>query len=109
MERIREHPILGKAKFLEPVTFTFNGKPLRGFRGEPIAATLLAEGVRTLRRHEESGNARGFYCAIGHCMECRLIVQGQGIVRSCLTPLEQGMIITEGQQLPNEITGRNMP
>ncbi|TYP78910.1 (2Fe-2S)-binding protein [Paenibacillus methanolicus] len=109
MERIQHHPILGKTKFHQPITYTFNGKKLSGYRGEPIAAALLAEGIRVLRRHEESGAARGFYCAIGHCMECRLVVQGQGIVRSCLTPLEPGMIITEGQQLANEITGRKLP
>ncbi|WP_219838496.1 (2Fe-2S)-binding protein [Paenibacillus sp. R14(2021)] len=108
MERILDHPILGRRKFQEQVTYSYNGKQMCGYRGEPIAAALLAEGVRILRKHEESGSARGFYCAIGHCMECRLMVQGRGIVRSCLIPLEQGMIINEGQQLPNEITGRKL-
>ncbi len=109
MERINDHPILGKKTQRASVTFTFNGKPMAGYRGEPIAAALLAAGIRTLRKHEESGNSRGIYCAIGHCMECRLQVQGKGIVRSCLTPLEEGMQISEGLQLPNEITGRKLP
>ncbi len=80
---------------------------MEGFRGEPIAAALLANNVRLLRRHEESGSPRGFYCAIGHCMECRVGLDGKGPVRACITPLEPGMAITSGQQLPNEITGRN--
>ncbi|WP_256761861.1 (2Fe-2S)-binding protein [Cohnella sp. WQ 127256] len=109
MERIQEHPILGMKSNRDTVSFTFNGKPLTGYRGEPIAAALLAAGIRTLRKHEESGNPRGLYCAIGHCMECRLSVQGKGIVRSCLTPLEDGMTVLEGQQLANEITGRKLP
>lgn len=110
MERITFHPILGpQRKEREPVSFTFNGRKLTGLQGEPIAAALLASGIRTLRRHEESGTARGLYCAIGHCMECRLNLEGRGLVRSCLTPLEEGMRITEGQQLPNEITGRKLP
>ncbi|MFD1175890.1 (2Fe-2S)-binding protein [Paenibacillus puldeungensis] len=109
MERITNHPILGRmTPSRKPVSFTFNGKELSGLQGEPIAAALLASGIRTLRRHEESGIARGLYCAIGHCMECRLNVLGKGLVRSCLTPLEEGMCITEGQQLPNEITGRRL-
>ncbi|XID90302.1 (2Fe-2S)-binding protein [Paenibacillaceae bacterium WGS1546] len=106
MERIDEHPILGRKTRREPAAFTFNGRPMTGFRGEAIAAALLAAGVRTLRRHEESGRPRGLYCAIGHCMECRLFVAGKGIVRACLTPLEDGMTVLEGQRLPNEITGR---
>ncbi|MBU5347140.1 (2Fe-2S)-binding protein [Paenibacillus lautus] len=109
MERITFHPILGpQRKEREPVTFTFNGRKLTGLQGEPIAAALLASGIRTLRRHEENGTARGLYCAIGHCMECRLNLEGRGLVRSCLTLLEEGMRITEGQQLPNEITGRKL-
>lgn len=107
MERIERHPILGLRRTTRAnVRFTFNGSPMVGQQGEPIAAALLAAGIRTLRRHEESGRARGLYCAIGHCMECRLNVQGRGLVRSCLTPLEEGMRITEGEQLPNEIAGR---
>lgn len=107
MERIERHPILGLRQASRAnVRFTFNGSPMVGQQGEPIAAALLAAGIRTLRRQEESGRPRGLYCAIGHCMECRLNVQGRGLVRSCLTPLEEGMRITEGEQLPNEIAGR---
>lgn len=110
MERIPFHPILGpQRKERKPVSFTFNGRKLTGVQGEPIAAALLATGIRTLRRHEETGSARGLYCAIGHCMECRLNVEGRGPVRSCLTPLEEGMRICEGLQLPNDITGRKLP
>jgi len=109
MERILDHPILGKKPRRGPASFTFNGKRLTGWSEEPLAAALLAAGVRTLRKHEESGTPRGLYCAIGHCMECRVSVQGRGIVRACLTPLEDGMNVFEGQQLANEITGRKLP
>ncbi|GIO54231.1 MULTISPECIES: 2Fe-2S iron-sulfur cluster-binding protein [Paenibacillus] len=110
MDRIENHPILGPRKTKrEPVDFTFNGEKWAGLKGEPIAAALLALGLRTLRRHEESGSPRGLYCSIGHCMECRVNVQGKGSVRACLTPLEAGMCISEGERLPNEITGRRLP
>lgn len=75
------------------VSFIFNGRELWGLEGEPIAATLLANGIRTLRRHEKSGRPRGIYCGIGHCYECRVTVNGIPGIRSCLTPLEEGMII----------------
>lgn len=105
-ERIVNHPILGTAPSRKTVAFSFNGAPLQALEGEPIAAALLANDIRLLRRHEETGTPHGFYCAIGHCMECRIQVEGLGTVRACLTPVEEGMNITEGQRLPNAITGR---
>lgn len=75
------------------ITFTFNGLIYKGLAGEPIAAALLANGVRTLRRHEKSGKPRGIYCGIGHCYECRVTVDGVPGVRACLTPLEDGMTV----------------
>ena len=105
-ERIVDHPILGTAPSRKTVTFTFNGTQFQAFEREPIAAALLANDIRVLRRHEETGTPHGFYCAIGHCMECRVQVEGLGTVRACLTPVAEGMNITEGQRLPNEITGR---
>lgn len=104
--RIVNHPILGPKSARRQVSFTFDGRPMQGLAGEPLAAALLAGGVRLLRRHEESGTPRGIYCAIGHCSECRLTVHSLGTVRSCLTRLEEGMIVESGRQLSNEITGR---
>ncbi|WDL97654.1 (2Fe-2S)-binding protein [Alicyclobacillus sp. ALC3] len=128
MLRIINHPILGPKSTastnaspshsanastatgydVATVTFTFDNQLLKGLKGEPIAAALLANHIRTLRRHEETGAPRGLYCAIGHCMECRVSVDGTGTVRSCLTPLEENMVIHSGQQLPNAITGRDV-
>ncbi|SFX03622.1 sarcosine oxidase subunit alpha [Thermoactinomyces sp. DSM 45891] len=103
--RISHHPLLGEMN-KKVISFTYNGEMLQGLEGEPIAVALLANHIRVLRRHEESGSARGLYCGIGHCMECRVQLIGKGQVRACLTPLQEGMEIREGSRLPNEITGR---
>lgn len=109
MKRIVNHPILGpREDSRQEVTFTFNEQMLTGLEGEPVAAALLAAGIRIWRRHEESGSPRGLYCAIGHCMECRLLVEGKESVRACLTPLQANMQLAEGPQLPNEIMGRKL-
>lgn len=108
MRRIQTHPVLGPSLERPKVNFTFDGLELEGYAGEPIAAALLACGIRVLRRHEESGSPRGFYCAIGHCMECRVEIEGKGVVRACITPVETGMTVRSGQQLGNEITGRKV-
>lgn len=94
MLRIKEANRHGPSEAREEVSFTFNGRRLTGFAGEPIAAALLANGIRTLRHHEKSGRPRGIYCGIGHCFECRVTVNGIPGVRACLTPLENGMAVS---------------
>src|SRR5258708_3658569 len=44
-----------------------DGRPLRAFLGESVAAALLADGKRALRRTERKDEPRGFYCGIGVC------------------------------------------
>ncbi|MDP3130257.1 MAG: 2Fe-2S iron-sulfur cluster-binding protein, partial [Bacillota bacterium] len=34
---------------------------------------------------------RGFYCAIGNCSSCHMIVDGKSNVKTCVTPLCAGM------------------
>lgn len=97
--RIYNHPVLDPIDESDVVTFTFNNKEYQGLRHESIAAALLANGVRTLRHHEESGTPRGIYCNIGHCFECRVIVNGEQGVRACLTPVQDGMNIESSGKL----------
>ncbi|MDD6071838.1 MAG: 2Fe-2S iron-sulfur cluster-binding protein, partial [Clostridiales bacterium] len=42
--RIAEHPILGVQEKGKLVTFTYDGKEVQGYEGEPIAAALKAAG-----------------------------------------------------------------
>ncbi len=93
-ERIENHPIMGPLPERERVTFRWMGRDIEAVKGEPIAAALLAAGIRTLRRSEVSGAPRGVYCAIGQCMECRVTVNGASGVRACLTPIVGGEDVT---------------
>lgn len=98
-QRITDHPVLGKLDESETITFTFNDVEYTALKHESIAAALLANGIRTLRHHEESGTPRGIYCNIGHCFECRVTVNGVQGERACLTPVEQGMNVVSGGKL----------
>lgn len=98
--RIWEHPILGPLVESESIRFNFNGMPCVARQGESIAAALLANGVRHLRDHEETGAPRGIYCNIGHCMECRVTVDGRAGIRACLTAVTNGMDVRSGTRLP---------
>ena len=42
-----------------PITFTFNGRTLQGFRGDTLASALLANGVKIVGRSFKYGRPRG--------------------------------------------------
>ncbi|MCI6927465.1 (2Fe-2S)-binding protein [Butyricicoccus porcorum] len=91
--RIAEHPILGKQEKGRIVTFTYNGKPMQGYEGEPIAAALKAAGVMIHRYTKKQHKPRGIFCAIGRCTDCVMVVNGKPNIRTCVTPLEEGMTV----------------
>jgi len=89
--RVTEHPILGKMDAVREVEFEFDGKPMKGYEGEPIATALMAAGVKVFRYTIKGGNPRGVFCAIGRCTDCVMTVDGMPNVRTCVTPLRDGM------------------
>ena len=88
--RITEHPILGETNKGRLITFDFDGKTFEGYEGEPISAALRAAGILT-HRHTKKGSPRGIFCAIGRCTDCVMVVDGKPNVRTCVTPLVEGM------------------
>ena len=89
--RIKNHPILGETKKGRVVTFTFDGKEIQGYEGEPIAAALKAAGVMVHRYTKKEHRPRGIFCAIGRCTDCVMVVDGKPNIRTCVTPLAEGM------------------
>lgn len=91
MSRIEEHPILGKEKERKMVSFTYDGQTMKGFEGEPIAIALKANGVEIYRYTKKEHKPRGLFCAIGRCTDCVMVVNGKPNIRTCVTPLLEGM------------------
>lgn len=91
MGRIAKHPILGEPEEKKTVTFFFNGVSVEGYAGEPIAAALKAAGVMVHRYTRKQHKPRGIFCAIGRCTDCVMVVNGKPNIRTCITPLEEGM------------------
>lgn len=89
--RVIDHPILGKMKKGLEVMFLFDGRPMKGYEGEPIATALLASGVKVFRYTVKSRSPRGIFCALGRCTDCVMTVDGMPNVRTCVTPLREGM------------------
>ncbi len=90
--RIQKHPILTFDNH-QVIHFTFNGKQVQGIKGDTIASALHDLGIRKLSHSIKHKRARGFYCAIGNCASCNMIVNGKPNIRTCVTLLEEGMIV----------------
>lgn len=90
MRLIKNHPILDFSHG-ELVKFFFDGRELEGYEGEPIAMALHSNGIHIYRITPEMKRPRGFFCAIGKCSSCFMVVDGVPNVRTCVTPLEKGM------------------
>ncbi len=87
---IKEHPIL-RYQHGRKVKFFVDGKEYEGYEGEPIAAALHANGIKVYRRSILLQRPRGFFCAVGKCSSCFMVVDGKPNVRVCITPLKEGM------------------
>jgi sarcosine oxidase subunit alpha len=91
--RITIHPILGLQKERKKVTIDINGKKIEAYEGEPIAAALWNAGIRDFRYTRKRKEPRGFFCGIGLCTDCKMIVNGIPNIRTCVTLVEKGMKI----------------
>ena len=89
--RIIEHSILGDLKLRKKVQIIVDGKKMDAFEGEPVAAALIAAGKKVFHRTVKRNEPRGYYCAIGVCSDCFMVVNGQPNIRTCVTPVEEGM------------------
>lgn len=77
------------------VEFTVDGRTVRGFEGESVAAALYAAGILVLRRSPKAGGDRGFFCLMGVCQECVVRIEGR-VVTSCMEPVRAGLAVELG-------------
>ncbi len=97
--RVIEHPILEILDVSNTVTIYFDDKPIEALKGEPIASALLNAGVVSFRKTAKRKEPRGIFCAIGRCTDCMMIVDGVPNVRTCVTPVRDGMRVQTQQGL----------
>ena len=92
--RISNHPILGLQKENKKISIEVDGEKIEAYEGEPIAAALWAAGVKDFRYTRKRKEPRGYFCGIGLCTDCRMIVNGVPNIRTCVTLVQGGMKIT---------------
>ena len=91
--RIVHHPVLGNTEQGKRVTIWVDGVEIEAHEGEPIAAALVAAGVKVFRVTRKEKEPRGVFCAVGRCTDCVMTVDGQPNVRTCITTVRDGMEI----------------
>lgn len=85
----------------KPVTFYFDGKPVIGLEGDSIASALYAQGRRVFGRSFKYHRPRGLYCMSGRCPNCLMTVDGKPNVRTCVTPVAEGMRVEHQNAWPS--------
>jgi len=90
--RIYEHPIL-KFDRGRPLYIYFNGRKIKAYENETIAVALYAAGVIHFSYSAKLHRPRGPFCMIGKCSQCLMRVNGVPHVRTCITPVEDGMVV----------------
>jgi heterotetrameric sarcosine oxidase alpha subunit len=94
MWRLHEGGLIDRAR---PLTFTFNGRQLRGYEGDTLASALLANGVRVVGRSLKYHRPRGILTAGPE--EPNALVQlgasgaGEPNVRATQLPLSDGLAV----------------
>jgi predicted molibdopterin-dependent oxidoreductase YjgC len=81
------------------ITLHVDGKKITAYEGEMIATALVAAGYKAFRYTSKSGEPRGIFCAIGRCTDCVMEVNGRPNVRTCVTPVEEGMRVSTQEGL----------
>jgi predicted molibdopterin-dependent oxidoreductase YjgC len=90
---VEQHCILDVDKKEKKVKITVDGKEIEAYEGEPILAALLASGIKVNRYTVKKHEPRGLFCGIGQCSDCSMVVDGKANVRTCITPVKEGMVI----------------
>jgi sarcosine oxidase subunit alpha len=97
-KRIMKHPILDIPARKE-INFTWNGEKLAAYEDEMIASALMANDVHIFGHHAKDRSPQGIFCANGQCSQCLVMADGVP-VKSCMTPLREGMRIESIEGLP---------
>ncbi len=71
----------------EGFTFLADGVPVPAWPGDSITSALLA-----------AARSPVWFCGMGVCRECTVIINGKASVRACMTPATPGMSVDTGRR-----------
>lgn len=92
--RIKHHPVRERSETGQEVTITVDGREIPAIEGEPVAAALLAAGIRKVRTMPDTGAPRGVFTGVGRSIDELGTVDGEANVPLMSTRLTAGMTVT---------------
>ena len=73
-----------------------NGQEVIAYEGETLLATMIASGIKLIRRSSVLNEPRGGLCGMGVCYDCLVTINNVPNIRACMSYAKEGMeIITE--------------
>jgi sarcosine oxidase, subunit alpha len=81
--------------------FHFQGGAVEAKDGDTIAAALYRHGQRTFSRSFKYHRPRGLLCVAGKCPNCLMNVDGIPNIRTCITPVSDGMRVKAQNAFPS--------
>lgn len=81
--------------------FFFQSKPVEANPGDTIASALYRSGQRIFSRSFKYHRPRGLLCVAGNCPNCMMNVDGVPNVRTCVTPVSEGMSVKSQNAFPS--------
>jgi sarcosine oxidase subunit alpha len=80
------------------ILFEWNGNSVTAEPGDTVASALYRSGVRTFTWSYQYGRPRGLLCLTGSCPNCMVNIDGVPNVRSCTTPVRNGLSVLAQNQ-----------
>jgi sarcosine oxidase, subunit alpha len=85
----------------DTITFEFCGKTVKARPGDTVASALYRAGQRIFARSFKYHRPRGLLCLSGKCPNCLMNVDGVPNVRTCITPVREGMRVRHQNASPS--------
>jgi sarcosine oxidase subunit alpha len=77
----------------DPFALQVDDDSVLAFPGETLATAILASGKKVMRLSDKMHRPRSYYCGMGLCNECLVILEDGSRVRACQTPAVPSMKI----------------
>jgi sarcosine oxidase, subunit alpha len=81
--------------------FRFRGRQIEARPGDTVASALYRTGRRIFTRSFKFHRPRGLMCCAGNCPNCMMNVDGVPNVRTCATPVRDGMVVRSQNAWPS--------
>ena len=74
------------------IGFVLDGAAAEAYEGETVSAAVMADRDLGLRVTDRA-QPRGYFCGMGVCFDCVMVVDGVPNTRTCVTWVRDGMVV----------------